>query len=523
MDDIKTPFLNAVSCGLPDGLSEDFRSLCNTSSSDQLLDNIIRFISGGPCASQSPIDQQQWITKQSVVRSRLSELVSPHGIQKRTRDTDDLTDTQASGNKRQKNDFHEPLAADDQPVFTLKSVSVTSPVRKKVDITIHKSSIRFHNASTNALEHSASISSLRRGFLVPTRGKTKPHWTIILISSDVPSPEKGKGQTSAPANFQVIFGLDASATTAMTTTDHTTASPKETKIQKGEETLSLIREFLSHLPFQIFEPSTDVFKSAFSGAGGNPLPGVEAYRGAKGGSLWFMKEGILWGDAKPCEFWPVEELINKGEGLRVISATGRTLTVILTRAGEEEEDGEVVREESQFAPIDAKEQDAINQWVREHRHLFGKRAGGGGGTGIASSIESQNIDSKPTGAKDGGGPAKTFTLNQAQFESEDEEDADFEASSEEDAGSDSSSDGDGEGGDAEGEDEEEEEDAEGDDMEEEKELKPENHPLLRPGAMPKMSKAAMDMVVDMVEGDLARATGSGAPSDGEAEEDELDD
>ncbi|KAG7087414.1 hypothetical protein E1B28_013382 [Marasmius oreades] len=525
MDTSKTPFLDAVSSNLPDGLSEDFRTLCNTSNNDQLLDNIIRFICGGGCTTTSQFNEEQWITRQTVVRNRLSALVvSPSGSQKRARDTtNDLPDTQNSGNKRQKNDFNEPLAADDPPVFTLKSVSVASPVRKKVVITIHNRSIRFHNTSTNALEHSVSVSSLRRGFLVPTRGKTKPHWTIILISSDAPpaSERSSKGQPSAAQNnLQVIFGLDASATTAMTTTEYFgqgTTLPKETTIRKGEETLPLIHSFLSRLPFQTLEPSIDVFKSAFPGVGGTPLPGVEAYRGAKPGSLWFMKEGILWGEAKPCEFWPVEELLNKSEGLRIISATGRTLTIILTRVGREIEDGEAVKEESQFGPVDAKEQDAIHQWVREYRHLFGKRGGGGGEMEIVSPPENKNPTSS-TAENVGRGK----TLNQAQFDSEDEEDQDFQASSEDDSGSNSSSDEDGEGdGHAVGEDEEEEEeDAEGDEVEEE-ELKPENHPLLRPGAMPKMSRAAMDMVVDMVEGDLARASGVGARSD--VEEDELDD
>ncbi|KAL0579223.1 hypothetical protein V5O48_002785 [Marasmius crinis-equi] len=515
--DPKTPFLDAVSSSLPDTLSKDFQSLYDTSNNAQLLDNFIRFICGGPCGSQLPNDQEQWIAKQSIVRNRLSTLAFPSGPQKRARETNEPANTDHNGNKRQKSDTHEPSFEDDPPLFTLKSISATSPVRKRVDITIHKSSIRFHNATTNALEHSAPISSLRRGFLVPTRGKTKPHWTVILISNDVPELENRKVQASAQGNFQVIFGVDASATSAMTTLDHTVTPTKETSIKKGEETLPLLRSLFSHLPIRVIEPSPNVFKSAFPGAGGNGVPGVEAYRGAKAGSLWFMKEGILWGDAKPCEFWPVEDLVNKTEGLRIISATGRTLTVILMRRGEQLEDGEVVREETQFAPIDAKEQDGINQWVRQHRHLFGLREGNKE-AGIAP----------PSPPKTTAGteavPAKPFTLSQAQFDSDDEEDEDFAASSDDESGSGSSSDEDGDGGSG-GREGDDDDDADGDDDEEEEgeeeELKPENHPSLRPGAMPKMSRAAIDMVVDMVEGDLAHTVAAREESD--AEEDELDD
>jgi len=106
-------------------------------------------------------------------------------------------------------------------------------------------------------------------------------------------------------------------------------------------------------------------------------------------------------------------------------------------------------------------------------------------------------------------------------DSDDEEDADFKLGDSEDdgEGSDSASndgsdnDGSGEDDDVDGSDV----DAEGEDEEEEEELKPENHPLLRPGAMPKMSRAAVDMVVGMMEQDLV-----GGPEEGD-DEDELDD
>jgi hypothetical protein len=55
-------------------------------------------------------------------------------------------------------------------------------------------------------------------------------------------------------------------------------------------------------------------------------------------------------------------------------------------------------------------------------------------------------------------------------------------------------------------------DEDGDD----EELRVENHPLMRPGAMPRMSRAAIDMVAAMVEGELV--------GDGEDDgEDELED
>ena len=56
------------------------------------------------------------------------------------------------------------------------------------------------------------------------------------------------------------------------------------------------------------------------------------------------------------------------------------------------------------------------------------------------------------------------------------------------------------------------------------ELDPAHHPLLRPGAMPRMSRAAVDAVVGMVEQDLMGGARRGMQADDESEEeDELED
>ena len=65
--------------------------------------------------------------------------------------------------------------------------------------------------------------------------------------------------------------------------------------------------------------------------------------------------------------------------------------------------------------------------------------------------------------------------------------------------------------------------------EEEEDLDPKHHPLLRAGAMPRMSKAAMDMAIGMATADLVGAGSSTAGGSRakavsvESEEDELDD
>ncbi|KAF5336678.1 hypothetical protein D9758_015687 [Tetrapyrgos nigripes] len=506
--DSQTPFLHVVMTSLPEHMSTQLKQFSN----ETLLENLIRFICGAECHG-SPGSEKEWTEKQAIVRTRLAELggMTLNG-NKRQREEDD---GQESNNKRLKTNST-PSNDNEPSLFTLNSISTTSPVRKKVNIKIHQSSIRFYHPTTHAVEATIPLSSLRRGFLIPTRGKSKPHWTVILISTDVLEKEKGKAASaSSQANQQIIFGLDAVAASPITAINTNGAT---LTVKKGDETLPTIKLFLSHLGFPIYEPSTDVFKSALPGNSPDGVPGVEAYRGAKAGNLWFMSQGILWGESKPCEFFAVEDLINKDEGLRMMSATGRTVTLIVVRKtndSDREEGEEDVGEESQFSLIDGKEQDGINRWIKHHRHLFGGKNASSGGD--EKSGASKETTSAPAAAPLVSGP---MTLNQMSIDSDDEEDEDFAAKSDDESGGSGVSDeGDSDNSDADGEADEEEavgsEDGDGD--EEEEELKPEHHPLLRPGAMPRMSRAAIDMVVDMVADDLV---GSGQASD---EEDQLAD
>lgn len=512
-------FLQTLLASLPAEYAAQLENLCHSDNHKVLLETVIRFIAGGECdAEASALVKQEWSQKQLAARAALSTLVGPND-QKRAREDDSLSPE--NGTKRQK--LPEPTSAvDDPPVLSLNFISVSSPVRKKVNVTIHKHSIKFINPTSKAIEADIPLSSLRRTFILPTRGKQKPHWTVVILSSD--APERGKPPASSTQpKPQIIFGLDAVASAAMTSTTYSDSSePKTYFIGKGSDTLPTLRKFLSHVGLTILQPTPEVFRSACPGntntsASPDGIPGIEAYRAAKPGTLWFFKEGILFGENKPCEFWAVEDLIGKVEGLRMLSATGRTCSVILTRSDPDAaaEDGEEdIGVETEFAMVDGKEQEGINQWVRQHRHLFGKKSGSAdevtpavtGGSGTAAS----NITA---------GPA-TITGIQLD-EGSDASDDSFDMDSDDDDGgsatsSDSSDAGDGSNaaGSADESAEGEETDAEEEGEEEhEQELKPQHHPLMRPGAMPRMSRAAIDAVVGMVNDDLM----GGGEGDGEDE------
>ncbi|KAJ7202456.1 histone chaperone Rttp106-like-domain-containing protein [Mycena haematopus] len=422
-----------------------------------------------------------------AVLGALTSSTLANGKRQREQETDSGSDA-----KRRKTDS-DASSEDGPPLFTLHAISTTSPVRKKVDLVISSSSITFLNSSTRVVESSISLSALTRAFLLPTRGKMKAHWTVVILSSD--TPDRGKKPAGQLASPQIILGLDAAASAAVKYTTYAEGDPELHTLKAGTATRDLLLDFIGRLRLSVLEPVPMVFKSASVGIAASAsvggVPGVEAYRAAKAGTLWFLDDGVLWGESKPCEFWALEDLLSKDDGLRVVSATGRTCTVVLTRKSPPEEIAELDEGEADpgveatFSLIDGKEQDGIGKWVRERRELFGK--------------------------------AKILGAGAVHVQDDsDEEDGDFETDSDSDGGSasDSSSgeDSDDESG------SEEAEDSDGDNMGEngDEELKPENHPLMRPGAMPRMSRATIDMIAAMVEDDLV--------GDGEADgEDELED
>ena len=509
----ETHYLRSILPSLPTEIASKLRNLCSSPANESVFENLIRFLSGAEHSPDASKDiYEQWSEKQATTRNVLSNL----SHKKRPRDEDQMDDADSSqSNKRQRLPLQPELTELDSgdPLITLHALSATSPIRKKVDITIHKNVIKFTNPTTHASEGSIPVASMTRAFIVPTRGKSKPHWTVIILSSDI--PDRGKlVPGSSPDNQQLIFGTDATCASNFSVTTYPDAMSHNTKLAKGASTLPSLREFLSHLAIPVIEPTVDVFRSACPGIGSNAgvggIPGIEAYRAAKAGNLWFSKDGILWGESKPCEFWPVADLISKAEGLRIVGS-GRTCSVILTRrsnaedmGGDEEDD---IGEETEFGMVDAKEREGINEWVRSHRHLFGDQK-----NKTISKEEPPKV--QPTG------PLTIRTLT----EESDDDDDDFSASvsdldgserlSEESSSEDESNEDEAEIKHGSGE-----EDGSGEDTEdledEDGELDSAKHPLLRPGAMPRMSRAALEMAVNIVEDAFVGKAG-------QDEEDELD-
>jgi hypothetical protein len=177
----------------------------------------------------------------------------------------------------------------------------------------------------------------------------------------------------------------------------------------------------------------------------------------------------------------------------------------------------------------------IHEWVRKHRNLFAAGGAQSGLTNPAAAATAGSSKSSNSSAKDrkanhpsSAGP---LTIRTLQGGDSDSEDGDFEDSSVEDLdgsekmsgseGDESSDDDSSNSGEDSGAEDADADNADEADMgtNDDGPLDPAHHPLLRPGAMPRMSKAIMEMAVGIVE----NAFGGGADENEVDEQDELDD
>ena len=498
----------------------------------QFIDTALRLVSGGPARpDDAPHIRDAWLEIQASVQSALHALhtsssSSQQQPAKRKHSTSSPSTTNKNNNDNNKKIRYEDGGddEDDVPQLTLHAISATAPVRHKVDITLHARTLRLAHSTTGAQTARCARTALSHVFLLPTRARSSGalQWTALLLAGDKPAPPAPRGgarSKEAKATPAVRFELACSVpdSSSPATIPRMTAHAPTSSSTPASQGTSNAREAVFTLLSSTIAGTPVALTTVERGA---PLAGITAFRGVRECSLWFFGEdanagaGIL-ADGRPAEFWALEDLAQGEAGVRVRTATGRTCSVVLMRrsgndcagepGGEEEEEGE----ETEFQMIDGKEREGILEWVRRHRGAFemGKIRGKDDKAPLRDAANGKGKETETETGKDG--------------REDSDSDSDFEASGESDGGSPSSGSGSDSDGD-EDEDEDEDEDGprseggsgggdddsesggEGDDDEENMmELDdPKHHPLLRAGALPKMSRAAMDAAVELVVGDL---------------------
>ena len=411
-------------------LHAGIESLEGNADSALVVEAILLLCAGAPCppwVAPQPLPDE-W----SAARTRLLsvfESLTPNGITslKRPRESDPSEPSTKTTKKAKLIDD-----TDDPPIFTLHGISFTSPIRKKADITVRRTTLRFtdpKDPSSNLCDP-IPIRKFRHAFIVSTPRKTKPHWTTIIL------PEDSNDQS-------VVFGCDAVVATSQDTTKY--PSPPQTHA-KGTPTKPLIHSLFAYFPsgsdglVDLYEPKPADFQS---GLGNGQC--VDAYIGAKDGHIHFFSNGVLWGERKPCLWFPVEDIVDMHTGV----SSGRSFTLYIStklkpRVGDaslagnmEGADGEPL-EMHDFSLIDSKEETPIKKWIMNHKPHFVAQPSSDtisrsakGSTSVTSVKERDKAPGKAATVRSNG-PVK---LIDAVFDNSDSEDQDFASHSDSDSDS----------------------------------------------------------------------------------------
>ncbi|KAH9027519.1 hypothetical protein EDB83DRAFT_2230224 [Lactarius deliciosus] len=540
--DHDTPYLDALLDAVPDdAIPLDLKTASTSHSVPKFVDAALRLASGGSSRQDDDARlRDAWPQIQASLQHALHALGSPHVHAKRKRSPSPSPAQAPPTNKKPKHEEEED-GEEDPPHLTLHALSATAPVRHKVDITLHARSLRLAHATTGVLVARCPRAALTRAFLLPTRSRATgaPQWTALLLAGDTPtaapSAASRKNNGAGAGGVPHLTSHRSTSTSVASTSASSSSSLLPTPSTPHQALLSLLSSVSTSTPTT--GTGTCPALKLVQIERGARLAGITAFRGARETSLWFLDGAGILADTRPAEFWVLADLARGDAGVRVLSATGRTCTVILTRCppphttegSEEDDEGE----ETEFQMIDGKEREGIMEWVRKHKSAFGIAVAQGAGTstGIEGGVARGDSDSdsdfeqESGGGSDDGSPSSSGSSS-GPGEHEGGEESDNESGADE--GAEDSA-------------EAESDDDEGDD-EEIVELDPKRHPLLRAaaaGAIPKMSRAAVDAAVGLVVDDLV-GRGAGAPEppaplpihsehrhghefDGESEEDELED
>ena len=594
----QSPFLHALSGKGPQRIRSSMAELLKLfeqSSEDgphrlNQLEEIVKFVSGGSVSGTHPLpipnrpirkpthicpsdEVPSWTENQQTYFTilRQDNLLNPaltethHGTSpsssiangaKRVLPTEEDTPVQPSKKPRLDSQEtwyqHQDLLEDqtDLHKYTIYNISATSPIRKKVDISIHQHTIRITPPVTSKDKDGEKanpqtlvflLKDLKRTFILPTHGKQKPHYTMIMLSSDVTNLPKSSTTDSGETHWQICIGSEFSLPNLVTRSKD---SP-EHRHPKGASICTAFDAFQEFTPQGVgtLKPQTNDHTNA------SGKTGVDGYKAAKPGTLWFLREGILW-DTKPIEFWAVEDLVRadggRGQtlgGVRMLSPTGRTCTVILRRhvpKAKKEDGSEVDGDdilETDFEMIEGKEQEGISEWCRKYSKNFGRSkteasipSSSAKGKGKARATgEDMDVDGEGESSSHVDLSNNPMAEDEGDLDDDDYTGSDSEQSDDSDSGDNDGSDGsaeasEGEDSYAEGVGEESRPEPESEEVEDvdEEPLDPKHHPLLRPGAMPKrVSKAVLNTVVGMMEGELGMTATPGSDEEDELDDDEL--
>jgi hypothetical protein len=244
-------------------------------------------------------------------------------------------------------DDNDDTEVDVTTALTIKNLSVSLPVRKKLDLVLTPTQLvaRAPNSSiatTPEFVLDYRYDRVEAAFLLEVPEKTKPQWNLIVAFT-----RKDATSTGSFDYFQATLLEDTIKNVV--------------KPVSGEQYLGSIKEMVI-LYFQRRE--IPIISHETIDPSDKPLFQAPAHRGSKDGLLYFLPGYIFFGFKKPLVLFRLENIL----AISYSSITRSTFNIIIkyiepiTQKDEEEEEAEI-----EFSIIDQVHYDKINRFVTENQ------------------------------------------------------------------------------------------------------------------------------------------------------------
>ncbi|SCU93211.1 LAFA_0F15236g1_1 [Lachancea sp. 'fantastica'] len=238
--------------------------------------------------------------------------------------------------KKSKTDDEAPKVAENSIIFQLKDVSVLTPFRKKLNLVISlspmtgKPTLSLSKDMVPQLTISELNKCVKFATFLPVPEKSNVVYLFISYRSDALSD----------ANDFLLVTLNKDATLAQLKSSGLISNPANDL----SPCIDYIRKQAILVGFRIADP--------FSASNTGPKPfHVEAHRGTKEGTLYFLPDNVLFGFKKPILLFSSQEI----ESITYSSITRLTFNVtLITKSGERYE----------FSMIDQNEYALIDDYVK---------------------------------------------------------------------------------------------------------------------------------------------------------------
>lgn len=243
------------------------------------------------------------------------------------------------------------LTLDEDAALKIAGVSVQTPVRKKLDLILHKDVLILRKPGTTSAssppEYVINTKDIDNAYLLPIPEKAKPQWALIINPLKNPATNQNK--------FEITM---------------VTITEDNLKLVVKPNTGELYNGNIQEILILYFQRQSISITSEATMPPNHSLICVSSHRGSKDGHLYFLPDCIFFGFKKPLLLFRLPKVLSVSYSSITKSTFNMTIKYMENLENEASgatNGGDAKSYQVEFSMIDQDNFDTINRYVESHR------------------------------------------------------------------------------------------------------------------------------------------------------------